>query len=330
LLQAIHRRYKNSLEAYMKGFSDPNSPWTELRHAVGRLYSYFLAVRIMFEARERWPRLFLDFEVTTVPSSTPLIPPPNAKRRARDIIGQMPPREFDVEELQAQVEPLQKHGLDEHLKKQSHATRFRPIVHAEVLLLDSVLRSRVAADRDGDGPLRFFNEADFGGYIASSKPTCFLCHTYFTAHPARVKCRPSHYNHYINWKLPDLHPEDGPVALDKRKKIINEMVTKLRYEISNDIISHSSTRSRHDSRDTPTNPFESTALTESRIGDGGSMILSAQFAGLALSKKPAISEARMSSRREVERRDVDTASVMAVGDGSEDEVDDGEDGGARL
>ncbi|KAL1843197.1 hypothetical protein VTJ49DRAFT_2748 [Mycothermus thermophilus] len=272
LLQTIDTHYENALDEYMKRFSDPDSPWRELRHAIGRLLSYFIAVRVLFTARKLWPLLFVDFKVATVPSSMPLEQPRDYRRTANKIITRMTCNKTEVETFQRHAASLQKHGLDKHISQQADPDRFRPIVHAEVLLLDSVLRSRLAADRDGDGPLRFFGEAEFGRYIASSKPTCLLCHAYFTVHPEGVLCRPSHGNLYYNWRAPDLHPDDAEGAVKEREDILEKMVKIVRAETFRAIRERSYTRSRHDSRDTPSDPLGSTALTESLVGDGGSVL----------------------------------------------------------
>ena len=70
---------------------DTDSPWGEVRHSIGRLLSYYIAIKVrtsnrtppqtvtphltlpsVLSARKYWPQLFVLFEVTTLPSSTPL------------------------------------------------------------------------------------------------------------------------------------------------------------------------------------------------------------------------------------------------------------------
>ncbi|KXX79447.1 hypothetical protein MMYC01_203501 [Madurella mycetomatis] len=49
----------------------PDTPWTRLRYALGRLHSYLNAVKVFFSARRLWPSLFVNFEVIPIPSSKP-------------------------------------------------------------------------------------------------------------------------------------------------------------------------------------------------------------------------------------------------------------------
>lgn len=72
-----------------RGDTIADSPWSEVRHALGRLLSYFIAIKVLISARKHWPRLFEDFEVTAIPSSTPLPSPPDIRRSAKGILNRM-------------------------------------------------------------------------------------------------------------------------------------------------------------------------------------------------------------------------------------------------
>ena len=163
-----------------------------------------------------------------------------------------------VDAHQRHTDTLQPLGLDDRIKQRVKPGHFRPIVHAEVHLLDSVLRDRARAEADGDGPLRFFNEAEFGGYIGSSKPTCLLCRLYFEGHPSGVGCRETHGNLYYNWRAPDVMEGEGEEAAAAARAILEGMLKKVRAETARAITARSSTRKKHDSWDTPSNPLLST------------------------------------------------------------------------
>ncbi len=140
---------------------------------------------------------------------------------------------------------LQSHGLNECLGHSASPKNFHPIIHAEVNLLDSVLADQARAEAEGDGPLRFFNEPEFGGYIGGSKPTCVLCSLWFAAHPAGVACRATHGNLYYNWRAPDVLKEgeegeeyhgrvdpkdENNPAVQLRKEILEGMVKDVRAQ----------------------------------------------------------------------------------------------------
>jgi hypothetical protein len=289
LLQTIHAHYESSLEEYMKTktrnhHSVHDSPWGELRHALGRLLSYFIAIKVLISARKFWPRLFVDFTVTTIPSTPPLSSPPVIRRNARGIIQRMSRSKSTLDAYQRHQDHLQTHGgLDERIRHRVSPARFRPIVHAEVNLLASVLRDQALAEADGEDPVRFFNQAEFGAYIGSSKPTCRLCSLYFAAHPSGVKCRESHGNLYPNWRVPDVPPsglglgEDGGGEEAERRlqtEILEAMVREVRKDADRAIREKSYSRRKHDSWDTPSNPLRSTTVGGSRgVGsvDGASM-----------------------------------------------------------
>ncbi|KAK4126372.1 hypothetical protein N657DRAFT_688922 [Parathielavia appendiculata] len=295
-LQTISSHYESSLEEYMKKKAHSNnnlvdSPWSEVRHALGRLLSYYIAIKVLISTRKFWPRLFVDFTVTTIPSSAPLSKPPSIRRNAKGIINRMSRSKSTVEAYQRHAEHLQVHGdLDQRIRQRADPARFHPIVHAEVNLLASVLRDQAEAEREGEDPVRYFHQAEFGAYIGSSKPTCLLCWFYFAAHPSGVGCRESHGNLYYNWRTPDVVPlsvaaaaaaaaagevrEQGEEDVQLQKDILEQMVREVRKEADRAIKERSYPRRKHDSWDTPSNPLRSTTAGGSWVAgslDGGSM-----------------------------------------------------------
>lgn len=328
LLQSINSHYEPCLEEYMKVKTrgeniTPDSPWCEVRHALGRLLSYFIAIKVLIRARKFWPRLFVDFEVNTISSSEPLAEPPVIRRSAEGIIRRMGRNPTTLKLYQDHAQTLQDHGLDKGIKERAGATQFRPIVHAEVHLLDSVLRDEAQAERDGDGPLRFFNEADFGRYIGSSKPSCLLCRFYFAAHPAGVACRDTHGNLYFNWRAPNVFESDGPDALHQRNDILEVLVKKVRDETGRAIQARTYPRRCHDSRDTPSNPLMTTTTAASTVWPPGYDLASRMGQiNLDTSSRRAWSD---------ESRETTPESAGTGGpDPDEDDDDDDDAGGVKL
>ncbi|KXX75020.1 hypothetical protein MMYC01_209159 [Madurella mycetomatis] len=256
LLQEINTHYGPTLEEYLKQKTRgvdtvEDSPWSEVRHALGRLLSYFIAIKVLISARKLWPQIFVDFEVEWIPSTEPSLEPPEIRRNAKGIIDRMGRNRATMEAYQRHANDLQGLGLDNNIKDRVHHTKFRPIVHAEINLLDSIMRDEAQAYDEDEDPPRFFNEAEFGRYIGSSKPTCMLCHWYFAAHTSGVQCRSSHGNLYYNWRTPDVLETDGAEADQERNGIIESMIKAIREETSRAIKKRTYSRRKHDSRDTP-------------------------------------------------------------------------------
>jgi hypothetical protein len=323
LLQTIHQHYESTLEDYMKQRTrgDNNvvdSPWNDVRHALGRLLSYFIAIKVLITARRHWPRLFVDFVVTSIPSSQPQADPPDIRRNANGIINRMSRSKAIADAYKQHAKHLQAHNLDGRIRDRVKPNRFQPIVHAEVNLLASVLASQDAAARDGDGPLRFFHEAEFGAYIGSSKPTCLLCWQYFQTHPSRVTCRESHGNLYFNWRAPDVTPDDGPEADQQRRDILEAMVKKVRDETIRAITERSYPRRKHDSWDTPSNPLMPSTV-DATLGWGPEEDdLAAQIGQMSLDRRSGrsgglmgLDMASVRSGGLARARGIDTASTMA-------------------
>ncbi|AEO66297.1 93fb0698-3389-4cc5-9ac4-ade1092840d5 [Thermothielavioides terrestris] len=327
LLETIHSHYERCLEEYMRNKTRSNSsiadsPWGEVRHAVGRLLSYYIAIKVIISARKSWPQIFANFEVTWIPSSEPSTDPPVIRRTANGILSRMGRNKETIEAYQRHAKSLQAFGLDDRIRQRASPGRFRPIVHAEVNLLASVLRDQAVAEAEGDDPVRFFDEAAFGRYVGTSKPTCLLCRFYFAAHPSGVRCRESHGNLYYNWRAPDVAVAEGPDAARQRLDILESMIKDVRAETSRAIRERSYPRRKHDSRDTPTNPLWSTQRGSSVRGGNDDDDLASMMGQVNLDSASTRGwNDSMSSRETTPEGHVSAA---------DDDDEDPEDGGARL
>lgn len=230
------------------GSGEP-SPWAELRHAAGRLLSYYQASKTLIQARKKWDPLFHEFEVDFVQSSTLAPNPINNKRVNADmIIGRMLNDEDRIQAYRADVEELQKHDLDLNITDQVTKTSFRPLVHAEVLIHQSML--------DEFGPTgphssQFFSQYR---YIGSSKPTCRLCDYYFAASASGIDVRETHRNLYINWRVPDVYSNQGDAATKGRERILNRILERVRADALRTLSEKIPERKKHDSNTEPTFP----------------------------------------------------------------------------
>jgi hypothetical protein len=171
----------------------------------------------------------------------------------RDIIGRMTSDPTAIESCRAHAQELEKFEVDKSIQKQAGNKTFRPIVHAEVLLLDSLCR---------DGGTR--SSRFFGGYryIGCSKPTCRLCDYYFSFHASGVEVRPTHRNLYLNWRMPDMYRNQGPGAEKEREKIINKILGRVREDAFRTLTEKVPERKLHDSNTEPTYPIDSISTRE--------------------------------------------------------------------
>jgi hypothetical protein len=195
----------------------------------------------------------------SLPSSRPDRDPPGIPQSAHRIIKNMSNAMGDggalLSAYRRSAEDLQAWGLDDRIKEVTHHSYFKPIIHAEVLVDDVIRRARRQALGAGQEVVEFFRESEFGRYIGSSKPTCRLCASYFTAQPDGVRVRPSHGNLYHNWRAPDIFASDGEAAERRRNAVLCQMTTRLREEISQVIRTKSAPWRAWDSNNTATNPL---------------------------------------------------------------------------
>ncbi|KAK3317477.1 hypothetical protein B0T19DRAFT_292904 [Cercophora scortea] len=261
LLQTIHKLYQSPFAEFLREKArqdrdlDNDSPWTELRHAMGRLYSYYITVKVLVATRMRREELFAqDIEVNFVPSSGPG-DTPSMRRTSDGIAKRMTSNVAQREAILRYVDSLHvgRDRFDKDLLDKTQPKCFQPIVHAEINLLDSILRE----GRESDERPRFYREGDFGRYIGCSKPTCRLCGLYFQSHPtAGVDVRPSHQNLYYKWRAPDVYKHDGLEADIERKGILEKMLNAIREENFRVVQDQAPVRKRHDSHTSPSNPSE--------------------------------------------------------------------------
>ncbi|KAF3765720.1 hypothetical protein M406DRAFT_351125 [Cryphonectria parasitica EP155] len=200
-----------------------SSCWSELRHHAGRLRSYDLGVEALLVAAETFPALFDNHEVVFVRSSAPDENPVDKNKdiKAERILRTMTQNQDMALYYNSLVQDARSLNLDDVIQEMVSDETFQPIVHAELLVLQSLEREGLVH------PSNFFNA---WRYIGSSKPTCRLCHYYFQRQNGGFHVRPTHGNIYINWKPPDLFKKDGETALKARHDMLNSMVIPIRAE----------------------------------------------------------------------------------------------------
>lgn len=204
-------------------------------------------------ARDYWPSLARRIEVRFIGSSA-RSPNPFEHRgdvTAESIIEKITGDVYLKRTSQAIARDLQKQGLDGVIQEVTQSPSFKPQVHAEVLLWQSIKEQELIS------PMYFF-ENDV--YIGSSKPTCQLCYWFFQQHH-EVEVRPTHHNLYIKWKLPDIYQLDAcgnlQGAISKREETMKSMTDWVRDEVFRLLRERAPRGKIHDSNTSPTFPVPS-------------------------------------------------------------------------
>ncbi|KAH7324016.1 hypothetical protein BKA65DRAFT_511911 [Rhexocercosporidium sp. MPI-PUGE-AT-0058] len=261
LISAIDLLHQSEVESLIRdksknGRMNQSLCWSEFRHASGRLLSYLHAVRCLISTRKRLPELFEDFEVRYIASS---IPEPLRERikdeslSMSDIINHMTSDPTKQATYRAHAEFLEKFEVDKAIQHLAKNKNFRPIVHAEIVVLDSISRDGVMS------PSKFF-----GGYkyIGCSKPSCRLCSYYFAFHPSAVESRPTHRNLYHNWRMPVFSASEGPEPGSERETLMNKILEQVRRDAFQTLREKVPERKEHDSNTEPTYPIDGISTRE--------------------------------------------------------------------
>lgn len=248
-----------------QGVMSPGSNcWSELRHYAGRLRSFSQGIGTLIAAAQTFPMLFENFQVESVPSSMP-DDNPMQKRMPADKILRTMVQQVDAARYIELFEdtPSLSHNINETIQDMMADKNFKPIVHAELLVLKSLERGRLTHTS------YFFNS---WRYIGSSKSTCRLCHHYFQAHPGGFKVRPTHGNLYINWKPPDVLQGDGEEAIRQRERMLNTIVVPIRRDALRTLDDQAALGRQHDSSTGMTVPVQAMASTGSATGLSGTVV----------------------------------------------------------
>lgn len=196
----------------------------------------------------------MDFEVKTIPSSEPAPNPiKNKSASANELIGRIMSDPDEINRYKELAGELQKCNLDKLIQEQCTKTTFKPIAHAEVLILNWLKTNNCTR------PERFF---EGWKYIGASKPTCRLCSYYFHANSDGIQCRPSHGNLYPNWRVCDVYGDQGDRAARNRDKVLNGILERIRDDACRTLREKTSEGKRYDS-----NTY-SARLNRNVLGDG--------------------------------------------------------------
>jgi hypothetical protein len=211
------RSGKGSISTLISESNETN--FLKLRHYIGRLGSHVKAARTLVAAAMRFPAIFDDFEIEYLPSSEPTkLPPLMDEWTTLDgIINRM---------LKNDTVPFYRDALDDmdtkfqiyqRLKDEYESPTFLPRVHAELILLEHFYR-------------RGHDFVDGDKYIGCSKPACYCCYHYISAHPGNFVRPASHNKTYLAWRPPDIVDDDAE-GMKHRTSIINKMLENIRRDV---------------------------------------------------------------------------------------------------
>lgn len=255
LLNNIDRVYQSEVKEVIReksneGKMQESEYWCELHHGAARLLSYLRASKRLVATRKSLPELFENFEVCFVKSSSPARCPLKTRPvgdglSMREIIGRMTSDPAESERYQSCAQQLEKLELDKDIQEKAWEKTLRPIVHAEILVLDSLVKD------GGTNFSRFFKGYK---YIGCSKPTCRLCDYYFSFHPSGFQVRQSHRNIYHNWRAPDVYGMLGSAVMKETEALLMKILGRVREDAFRTLLEKLPDSKQHDSNTEPTYP----------------------------------------------------------------------------
>lgn len=202
------------------GSNQINGICTSLRHYLGRLSHHIRASKQVIEDGRRLSVLFdpgaSRVEAIPVvnsvsrPMADGLTQPLSMLNR---MIRQENPLRGHYEEALESMD--RQFGLGVRISEQYQSKTFRPLVHAEVQVLEYFHFGK-----------RAFVEKD--RYIGTSKPACYCCYLYFRSHPLKCATSRSHQNIWLNWGPPLLAEGAADERYLHQRNILNSMLETIR------------------------------------------------------------------------------------------------------
>ncbi|KAF4999909.1 hypothetical protein FGRMN_2147 [Fusarium graminum] len=193
-----------------------SEPWCKLRHFLGRWISYRKAALGIVAISERWPALFQDFEITMIPSGTRLPNPLLRSDLTSSIIMKHIIDEDKIEdpELQKAADGLPQLQIDDVIRAHYASRKFKPLLHAEVLVYEYLLNHEQAATES------YWNRWNYIGSTLQGDKPCV---------------RSSHGNLYRNWRLPEFHEHDDNEN-DNHDEARDEILKRIAHRMREDVV----------------------------------------------------------------------------------------------
>lgn len=196
----------------------------KVRHLVARLAAHIRAVKGIIEDIRRMEDVLDEYEVAVVPkpASVPRLQADghtNLKGILRRMIRTEDGRFSVLFEYLSDLD--EQTGLERQVQDRFDAEKTPPYVHAEIQMLHHFYDS---------GRIFFADD----NYIATSKPACFPCKSYFRHHPANYVEPDTHEKVYSNWG--PIRLAEGPKKKDDRswieyRKVMQNVINDLEREV---------------------------------------------------------------------------------------------------
>lgn len=170
----------------------------QIRHYIGRLGSWHRAVSTLVSTAIQYPHFLQGLSLDAVPQQVTAW---RASEKATELcqLLELLDLGFSTDHVMSRLDKLHRtvrrnnqntcEDVQAAFLQRVTDEKFRPRVHAEVLLADYIHATK----------LRFINDLR---YIGCSKPSCVLCHMYLEAHPTGIMPLPCHGNLWPNWSPP--------------------------------------------------------------------------------------------------------------------------------
>lgn len=239
--------------------SDRAATFECARHLLGRLAHHVRAPKQILEDAPNVPELSQSYFVRRIPlmKSVPA-PVPDKLTNLESILKRMmPANDPRLHKYQEALLNLDHRlGTQDRVIDQYNSPTFKPIVHAEIQVLEYFNQNN----------LRF---VDDDRYISCSKPACYCCHLYIRHHPLGIVEPASHQNIYANWGLPLLSGVEDP-QFKHQQNMLNKMLETIRREALTQISRQTVGPPGH--RDTTTGITPSISLmSSSQVHENGSL-----------------------------------------------------------
>lgn len=259
LIKAIQAYKNSSFEKTLQSRALEKNPdakeWCTLRHYLGRLHSYRQASEIIVNAATTWPDLFNNHRVDFIDSAIKkrIITPKLSDLNAIIPIA-LPGHE--ASDFESDIAELRIHGLDNIIHKELRSWKTTTMVHCEVHLHNYLVQKGKTSSTN------FWSDAMF---IATSKPTCRLCHLYFNSPANEFQVQTTHMKLYPKWRLPDMYEDQGEEAKDCYEELLEDVIEQLQQDLILTLKQKEPKGETHDSR---TDSYSRVSTRASGSGDG--------------------------------------------------------------
>ncbi|KAI1813515.1 hypothetical protein GGS20DRAFT_586459 [Poronia punctata] len=240
-------------------------------HRLGRLSHHIRAPNQIVEdvsACDQLRNVLDEFDVQSI-EQQPVVTRPDAESdiSIRGIMNRMLPKGVllsEPEYMEAAELMNSRHQIVEKFRKFYDDKDFKPVIHAEIQVLEHFW------DRQPQKRRRFL-----GGilgedrYIGCSKSACYCCHLYIASHPAACVVPQTSRKAYINWGLRALPAGSLDADFPHQLEMVNNINQTIRKEALDQIRRKASASAWHpDSQTgfTPTAPMSLSVLNNPNLG----------------------------------------------------------------